>query len=102
MATVRDGFYHLLPDAVVLKGLGQRQTLYCYCCHETYRRGEFRCCAPPKNMASDRWLALTCPPVSEGGCGKCAKHCQCPSRAARLGEGPLKELAKRFMDGFGR
>jgi hypothetical protein len=101
MAKVRDDFYHLVPDAVVLKGLGQRQRLHCMCCRELYERGNFRCCAPPSGMKSEKWLEMFCPDVKAGGCGKCPKHCQCPNKAQRLGDGPLKELAKKFMDSLG-
>lgn len=100
MATVRDDFYHLVPDPVVLKGLGQRERFHCYCCGEIYERGHFRCCAAPSGMASHAWLELRCPTPNEGGCGKCAKHCRCPSKAQRFGDGPLKELARKFMDSF--
>lgn len=96
MATLRDDFYHLVPDAVVLRGLAQqRQMFYCFCCREIYQRGSFRCCAPPHGMTSSKWRELRCPE-----CSKCARHCQCPSKAQRLGEGPLASIARKFMDQF--
>jgi hypothetical protein len=88
-------WYHLVPDPVVLKRLGQRRELRCMCCKTRYRRGEFRCCAPPNGMASRNWLAMGCPDPPKG-CGKCAKHCVCPNREQRLG--PLAELARSFME----
>jgi len=98
MATLRDDFYHLVPDEIVLKGLAQqRQRLHCMCCHEIYERGSFKCCAPPSGMRSDKWFEMRCPSPKDGGCGKCAKHCQCPNKRARLGEGPLAELARKFL-----
>jgi len=48
-------------------------------------------------MPSQRWLALACPMPSDGGCGKCATHCQCPSKAQRLGEGPLAKFGRQFL-----
>lgn len=103
MATLRDDFYHLVPDAVILKRLAQqRQTLTCYCCRDTYQRGSFRCCAPPKNMNSSHWREMRCPDPKEGGCGKCPRHCQCPSKKERLGEGPLANLARRFLSEYQR
>lgn len=102
MATVRDDFYHLVPDAVVLKRLGQRPMLRCCCCGEQYPRGSFKCCAPPPGMRSDYWLELACPMPANGGCGKCARHCQCPRKAERMKPGPLADLAKSFLERFNR
>lgn len=98
MATVRDDWYHLVPDEVVLKGLGQRKTLRCMCCKQEYKQGQFRCCAPPNGMASHHWLALDCPDPPHG-CGKCAHHCECPTKAARLAEGPLARLGREYLAG---
>lgn len=103
MATLRDDFYHLVPDSVVMKGLAQeRQMLHCFCCGDIYQRGNFSCCAPPKGMNSSKWREMRCPDPKEGGCGKCAKHCHCPSKKIRLGEGPLASMAKRFLEDFRR
>lgn len=82
--------------------LGQPRTLRCMCCKVLYRRGEFRCCAPPKGMASHVWLGLTCPMPDQGGCGKCARHCQCPSKADRVGTGPLAILAADVLQDLER
>jgi hypothetical protein len=66
------------------------QVLHCQCCGEPYERGRFRCCAPPKGMASQNWLARFCKPISRGGCGRCPMHCRC------LGE-PEKPPATEFQ-----
>jgi hypothetical protein len=94
---MRDDFYHLVPDEVVLRGLGQRRDLRCMCCGTAYRRGEFRCCAPPNGMRSEVWLEGYCPTPKQGGCGKCPHHCLCPNKGERLGRGPLKHLCDEFM-----
>jgi hypothetical protein len=73
-----------------------RPMLRCCCCGEVYERGRFRCCAPPNGMKSEKWLELACP-MPPRGCGKCAKHCACPSKVARLGEGPLASLGRQFL-----
>lgn len=70
---------------------------HCMCCGTRYERGRFRCCRPPNNMRSDYWLALYCPMPKQGGCGKCPTHCQCPSKVARLGTGPLVSLGRQFL-----
>lgn len=90
-------WYHLVPDEVVMKRLGQRARMRCMCCKEFYERGKFSCCAPPNGMKSEQWLALSCPDAPHG-CGKCAKHCACPSKAKRLGEGPLAGLGRQFLE----
>lgn len=96
MATLRDDFYHLVPDSVVMKGLAQQQqTFHCFCCGGTYQRGLFTCCAPPKNMNSSKWREMRCPHKS---CGKCVRHCQCPDKQQRLGEGPLAYLCRNFVE----
>jgi hypothetical protein len=97
---MKDGWYHLVPDSVVLTGLGQRRTLTCHCCGTRYDVGKFTCCAPPKGMASHVWLSLSC--WAEDGCKKCARHCQCPTKAERLGTGPLAQLGKQFLAEHGR
>ncbi len=74
-----------------------KRTLTCFCCGTTYTQGQFRCCAPPNGMPSHKWLALTCP-MAPHGCGKCAQHCQCPSKAERLGRGPLATLAQAWLE----
>lgn len=93
---MKDDFYHLVPDPVVLKGLDQKRTLTCFCCKASYQVGRFACCAPPQGMASHVWLGLSC--WDEGGCGQCARHCQCPSKADRLGKGPLANLCQQFLE----
>lgn len=70
--------------------------LRCCCCKTVYTRGQFSCCAPPGGMSSHHWLALSCP-MPPHGCGQCAKHCQCPNKAERLGKGPLASLAESFI-----
>lgn len=97
---MKDNWYHLVPDSVVLKALGDRPVMRCMCCGTTYKRGQFTCCAPPKGMASHTWLSLSC--WDETGCGKCARHCQCPNKAERLGKGPLAGLCKEFLEAHGR
>lgn len=77
-------------------------TLRCMCCKTRYIRGSFRCCAPPGGMASHNWLAMSCPMPANGGCGKCAKHCECPNKVARLGKGPLASLGAQFLKEHGR
>jgi hypothetical protein len=57
-------------------------TLMCYCCGEAYERGQYRCCAPPKNMSSHAWLARHCkqcvPNNPHGSRSHCPRHCTCP------------------------
>lgn len=72
--------------------------LHCFCCGTSYRRGSFTCCKRPNGMRADKWGSLWCPPVKEGGCGKCPRHCDCPSKAERLGQGPLVPLLVDFMN----
>jgi hypothetical protein len=98
---VTDNWYHLVPDDVVMKRLGQRRRMWCMCCRTEYDRGKFVCCAPPNGMKSEHWLSLSCPDPPKG-CGKCAKHCQCPSKAERIGEGPLAGLGRQFLEEHGR
>lgn len=97
---MKDDFYHLVPDEVVLRRLGQRRTFHCLCCGARYLRGAFTCCAPPAGMASHVWLGLSC--WAEDGCKKCARHCECPNKAERLGQGPLASLGKAFLEEHGR
>lgn len=68
--------------------------LRCCCCKEFYRRGSFKCCAPPNGMGAGKWLQLACP-MPPNGCGRCFRHCECEDRTERLGAGPLKELAEK-------
>jgi hypothetical protein len=82
--------------------LGQPKTLRCMCCKTLYRKGEFACCAPPNGMTSQNWLSLSCPMPDQGGCGKCARHCQCPNKAERIGQGPLAQLGAQFLAEHGR
>jgi hypothetical protein len=91
-----EDWFHLVPDAVLLRRLQPRPMRRCVCCGERYERGRFRCCAPPNGMASQVWLSWTCPPPSHGGCGCCPRHCACPTKAARLGPGPLAYLAAQY------
>lgn len=92
-------WYHLVPDEIVVKRFTARGSLKCLCCGTEYLRGQFRCCVPPAGMASQYWLALSCPMPDQGGCGKCAHHCECPNKRARLGKGPLANLAEEFLAG---
>lgn len=77
--------------------IAERPTLHCYCCGEPYVAGQFRCCATPNGMSSQRWLSLACP-MAPDGCGKCAKHCACPNKAERIGEGPLAKFGRQFLE----
>lgn len=92
--------WHLVDDDVIARRLEPRPEIRCVCCGTRYLRGSFACCAPPKGMASHVWLELSC--RGTGGCGKCARHCQCPTKAARLGQGPLAGLARDFLAEHGR
>lgn len=98
---MNDEFYHLVPDSVVMRMLGQRQKMRCMCCKEWYERGRFTCCAPPNGMRTDKWMSLTCPDPPRG-CGKCIRHCECESKKERLGKGPLASLAQAFLAEYGR
>lgn len=89
-------WYHLVPDAVMVRRLESRPMLRCVCCGTRYTRGSFTCCAAPHGMASHHWLALSCPDPPHG-CGKCAHHCQCANKAARIGEGPLARFGREFL-----
>lgn len=53
-------------------------TFHCYCCGSAYERGQFKCCAAPKNMASHAWLERFCRVRLDNGknCGKCPR-CGC-------------------------
>lgn len=71
----------------------------CRCCGTEYRRGSFRCCAPPAGMPSHAWLSIACPDPKQGGCGKCYRHCQCEGKDERLGlNRPLAEMARQFSE----
>src|SRR5581483_1519410 len=98
----RRDWYGFVSDAVLVRRFEKRPLRRCCCCGEQYERGKFRCCAPPNGMRSDVWLAGSCPMPDHGGCGKCAKHCQCPNKAARLQAGPLGHLCDEFMTRLGR
>ncbi len=57
------------------------QFLYCYCCHQAYVRGKFKCCAPPSGMASHTWLEQFCNVEVSAGkfCRRCPR-CGCEHR----------------------
>lgn len=79
----------------------KRASLRCCCCGEFYSRGSFRCCAAPAGMNAGRWLELACPMPSEGGCGKCWRHCACQNKSERAPKGPLADLAAEFTARIG-
>ncbi len=85
-----------LPESVAKKR--EPETLTCYCCGSTYTRGSFQCCQRPNGMRGDKWQSLWCPSVESGGCGRCPRHCHCPSKVERLGKGPLIPLLQQFLD----
>lgn len=78
---------------------GPKPVYRCRCCGESYRKGEFKCCAPPGKMASHVWLAMACPKVEQGGCGKCFEHCTCESKQDRAAlHRPLAVMARQFIE----
>jgi len=76
--------------------------LRCCCCRELYRRGHFRCCAPPNGMSAGKWLELACPMPSTGGCGKCWRHCQCADKRKRMPPGPMAAGLEAIAAKLGR
>ncbi len=76
--------------------------LHCYCCGREYERGKFRCCAPPKNMASHSWMGQWCRVELEPGkfCNKCPR-CGCEHRTApkitglEIGMSSLADIAPK-------
>lgn len=93
---------------------GNRRTFRCFCCGAAYRRGEWKCCAPPNGQNAQEWLKswhLDCPSAdaAEGsGKRKCPRHCRCERldargnlpipRAAAITPSTVKELVKELRD----
>lgn len=77
---------------------GDRPTFRCFCCGDRYRRGEWKCCAPPNGQNPQAWMStwhLDCPTAdSAEGAGKrkCPRHCRCEKLDAR-GNLPIPRAA---------
>lgn len=69
-------------------------TFTCYCCHQPYERGHFRCCAAPKNMASHVWLERWCREAigEDRLCNSCPR-CGCVHRQPQVLSGIGLEMS---------
>lgn len=70
----------------------EKREYVCYCCGTKYERGKWRCCAPPKNMASHVWLERWCRGCGPANARRCPRHCTC---GGAIQERPLSDFAKK-------
>lgn len=74
--------HKFVAPEVLARRDAEKQWLTCYCCGTEYIRGQFRCCAPPPGITSQKWLERHCARCSDDPTGlrtKCPKHCTCPT-----------------------